>query len=94
MLRLLNIPFLDTRVIGMVKKSMLLHIRVEAKSNSICRGNIIDPDALTQLGQRHIPDAEGCAGSVDNGIFIHAIVPRHVETVVLLSREAAAAGLN
>ena len=26
-------------------------------------------------------------GSVDNGIFIHAIVPRHVETVVLLSRE-------
>lgn len=49
MLRLLNIPFLDTRVIGMVKKSMLLHIRVEAKSNSICRGNIIDPDALTQL---------------------------------------------
>ena len=25
-------------------------------------------------------------GSVDNGIFIHAIVPRHVETVVLLSK--------
>ena len=24
--------------------------------------------------------------SVDNGIFIHAIVPRHVETVVLLSK--------
>lgn len=33
MLRLLNIPFLDIRVIGMVKKSMLLHIRVEVKSN-------------------------------------------------------------
>ena len=25
--------------------------------------------------------------SVDNGIFIHAIVPRHVETVVLLVRK-------
>lgn len=25
--------------------------------------------------------------SVDNGIFIHAIVPRHVETVALLSRK-------
>ena len=25
--------------------------------------------------------------SIDNGIFIHAIVPRHVETVVLLRRE-------
>ncbi len=25
-------------------------------------------------------------GSVDNGIFIHAIVPRHVETVVQLSK--------
>ena len=25
--------------------------------------------------------------SVDNGIFIHAIVPRHVETVVLLSQQ-------
>ena len=34
--------------------------------------------------QRHIPDAEGHVGSVDNGIFIHAIVPRHVETVCLL----------
>lgn len=27
--------------------------------------------------------------SVDNGIFIHAIVPRHVETVVLLSHKKA-----
>ncbi len=26
-------------------------------------------------------------GNVDNGIFIHAIVTRHVETCVLLSRE-------
>ncbi len=25
--------------------------------------------------------------SVDNGIFIHAIVPRHVETVCRLRRE-------
>ena len=25
-------------------------------------------------------------GNVDNGIFIHAIVPRHVETVCLLSK--------
>lgn len=33
MLRLLNIPFLDIRVIGMVKKSMSPHICVEAKSN-------------------------------------------------------------
>ena len=36
-------------------------------------------------GQRHIPDVEGRVVSVDNGIFIHAIVPRHVETGVLLS---------
>jgi hypothetical protein len=27
--------------------------------------------------------------SIDNGIFIHAIVPRHVETVVCLSKENA-----
>ena len=26
-------------------------------------------------------------GSVDNGIFIHAVVPRHVETVVQLSQQ-------
>ena len=26
-------------------------------------------------------------GSIDNGIYIHAIVPRHVETVVLLRRK-------
>ncbi len=38
-------------------------------------------------GQQHIPYVEGRVDSVDNGIFIHAIVPRHVETVVLLSRE-------
>ena len=36
--------------------------------------------------QRHIPDEKGCVNSVDNGIFIHAIVSRHVETVVLMSR--------
>ena len=37
-------------------------------------------------GQQHIPYVEGRVDSVDNGIFIHAIVPRHVETVVLLSQ--------
>ena len=36
--------------------------------------------------QRHIPDVEDRVGSVDKGIFIHAIVPRHVETVCLLSK--------
>ena len=36
--------------------------------------------------QRHIPDAGGRVGSVDNGDFIHAIVPRHVETVTLITR--------
>ncbi len=38
------------------------------------------------FGQRHIPDAEGRVGSRDNGIFIHAVVPRHVERVVRLSK--------
>ena len=38
-------------------------------------------------GQRHVPDAEGRVCSTDNSIFIHAIVPRHVETVVLIKRE-------
>ena len=37
-------------------------------------------------GQQHIPYVEGRVDSVDNGIFIHAIVPRHVDTVVLLSQ--------
>lgn len=37
-------------------------------------------------GQQHIPYVEGRVDSVDNGIFIHAIVPRHVETVVLMSK--------
>lgn len=35
-------------------------------------------------GQQHIPYVEGRVDSVDNGIFIHAIVPRHIETVALL----------
>ena len=38
------------------------------------------------IGQRHIPDVEGRVDSVDNGIFIHAVVPRHVETVTLITR--------
>ena len=37
-------------------------------------------------GRRHIPDAEGRVGSVDTGIFIHAVVPRHVEVVTLITR--------
>ena len=37
-------------------------------------------------GQRHIPDVEGRVVSVDNAIFIHAIVPRHVECIALLTR--------
>ena len=40
-------------------------------------------------GQQHIPYVEGRVDSVDNGIFIHAIVPRHVETVCLLSKHNA-----
>ena len=44
------------------------------------------PDATILFGQRHIPDADGRVNSVDNGIFIHAIVPRHVETVALITR--------
>ncbi len=45
-------------------------------------------------GQRHIPDAEGRVGSADNGIFIHAIVPRHVEPVAHLRREEATHSMN
>ena len=36
--------------------------------------------------RRHILYEAGRDNSVDNGIFIHAIVPRHVETVVQLSK--------
>ena len=40
-------------------------------------------------GQQHIPDAEGrCVGRVNHCCFIHAVVPRHVETIVLLCRKA------
>ena len=38
-------------------------------------------------GQRHILYVDNRDNSVDNGIFIHAIVPRHVETVALLRSE-------
>ena len=41
----------------------------------------------TLCDQRRIPDAEGRMVSVDNAIFIHAVVPGHVETVVLLRRK-------
>ena len=36
--------------------------------------------------QRHIPDVEGRVGRVDNGVFIHAIAPTHIETVVSMIR--------
>ena len=39
------------------------------------------------FGQLHIPDTGGRVGNVDNGIFIHAVVPTHVETVALLTKE-------
>ena len=45
-------------------------------------------------GQQHIPYVEGRVDSVDNGIFIHAIVPRHVETVVLLSHKKPDGHIN
>ena len=35
--------------------------------------------------RRHILYEAGRDNGVDNGIFIHAVVPSHVETVVLLS---------
>ena len=41
----------------------------------------------SQTGQRHIPDAEGRVGSVDNAIFIHAAHPRHVKCVVLMTKK-------
>ena len=40
----------------------------------------------SQTGRRHRLYEAGRVGSVDNGIFIHAVVPAHVETVALLSR--------
>ena len=42
---------------------------------------------IRKIDQRHIPDVEGRVGRVDNGVFIHAIVPTHIETVVLLRRK-------
>ena len=32
------------------------------------------------------PNAEGRGNRTDNSFFIHAIVPRHVDTVVLMTR--------
>ena len=46
--------------------------------------NSVKINGSSDCVQRHIPDVEGRVGSVDNGIFIHAIVPRHVETVCCL----------
>ncbi len=39
---------------------------------------------IHNIGRRHIPDAEGRVVRADNAIFIHAVVPRQIETVVLL----------
>ena len=41
---------------------------------------------LDHFRKRELSYEGGRVNSVDNGIFIHAIVPRHVETVVLLER--------
>ena len=41
---------------------------------------------IRKIGQRHILYVEGRVGRVDNGVFIHAIVPTHIETVVLITR--------
>lgn len=38
------------------------------------------------FGQRHIPDVEGRDNGADIDVFIHAVVPSHVERVALLSR--------
>ena len=44
-------------------------------------------NGFSDCDQRHIPDAGGRDNSVNMGIFIHAVVPRHVETVVQLVRK-------
>ncbi len=41
---------------------------------------------IRKIGQRHIPDAEGRDNSVNMCLFIHAVVPSHVETLCLLSK--------
>ena len=41
---------------------------------------------MIALCQRHMLYEAGRDNRVDNGIFIHAIVARHVESVVLMSR--------
>lgn len=48
--------------------------------------NSVKINGSSDCDQRHIPDAGGRVGNVDNGIFIHATHPRHVETVCLLSQ--------
>ena len=40
-----------------------------------------------QTGRLHSIYEAGRDNSVDNGIFIHAVVPWHVETVCLLYRQ-------
>ena len=40
-----------------------------------------------QNGQWYIPDVEGRDNGADIDVFIHAVVPRHVETVVLMTKQ-------
>ena len=41
---------------------------------------------IRKIGQRHILYVEGRDNSVNMCLFIHAIVPRHVECVTLMTR--------
>ena len=42
---------------------------------------------IRKIGQRHILYVEGRDNSVNMCLFIHAIVPRHVGTVVFMTKE-------
>ena len=48
--------------------------------------NSVKINGSSDCVQQHIPDVEGRVGNIDNGIYINPIVPRHVESVVLMSR--------
>ena len=47
---------------------------------------VIEICCFDSTDQRHIPDAEGRDNSMNMCHFIHAIVPRRVETAVLMTR--------
>ena len=42
---------------------------------------------IRKIGQRHILYVEGRDNNVDIVVFIYAVVPSHVETVVLLAND-------